>query len=164
MLFFFFFFSSRRRHTRCGRDWSSDVCSSDLGCLYAAIHTNLLFDVDMQVEGAKSYNGLLRWYIDRTTAILPEAGVISLPIWVWRGLMLLWALWLSWRLIHWLPWAWRCFSEQTTWKKMSLATNTGNHPNPLQRTIVRPNPAGPQPNQPPAPEPNNKPEPPPEES
>src|SRR3989442_323472 len=30
--FFFFFFSSRRRHTRCGRDWSSDVCSSDLTC------------------------------------------------------------------------------------------------------------------------------------
>src|SRR5215813_14657427 len=29
----FFFFSSRRRHTRCGRDWSSDVCSSDLICL-----------------------------------------------------------------------------------------------------------------------------------
>src|SRR5207245_3682765 len=25
------FFSSRRRHTRCYRDWSSDVCSSDLG-------------------------------------------------------------------------------------------------------------------------------------
>src|SRR5256884_7776643 len=29
-IFFFFFFSSRRRHTRCSRDWSSDVCSSDL--------------------------------------------------------------------------------------------------------------------------------------
>src|SRR5437868_14491447 len=28
---FFFFFSSRRRHTRSKRDWSSDVCSSDLG-------------------------------------------------------------------------------------------------------------------------------------
>src|SRR5687768_17869736 len=28
--FFVFFFSSRRRHTRCSRDWSSDVCSSDL--------------------------------------------------------------------------------------------------------------------------------------
>src|SRR5207245_8295864 len=28
--FIFFFFSSRRRHTRCYRDWSSDVCSSDL--------------------------------------------------------------------------------------------------------------------------------------
>src|SRR5438445_6634533 len=28
--FIFFFFSSRRRHTRYWRDWSSDVCSSDL--------------------------------------------------------------------------------------------------------------------------------------
>src|SRR5215510_13451036 len=30
MMMFFFFFSSRRRHTRWPRDWSSDVCSSDL--------------------------------------------------------------------------------------------------------------------------------------
>src|SRR5690606_39519616 len=28
-----FFFSSRRRHTRFSRDWSSDVCSSDLPLL-----------------------------------------------------------------------------------------------------------------------------------
>src|SRR5207253_4258932 len=28
--FFYFFFSSRRRHTRSKRDWSSNVCSSDL--------------------------------------------------------------------------------------------------------------------------------------
>src|SRR2546421_9469766 len=30
ILSLFFFFSSRRRHTRSDRDWSSDVCSSDL--------------------------------------------------------------------------------------------------------------------------------------
>src|SRR5690606_41036897 len=30
LFMFFFFFSSRRRHTRFSRDWSSDVCSSDL--------------------------------------------------------------------------------------------------------------------------------------
>src|SRR5438874_9663705 len=35
--FFFFFFSSRRRHTRSLRDWSSDVCSSDLGGLARAV-------------------------------------------------------------------------------------------------------------------------------
>src|SRR2546428_9250870 len=29
-IFIYFFFSSRRRHTRSDRDWSSDVCSSDL--------------------------------------------------------------------------------------------------------------------------------------
>src|SRR5690606_40891337 len=32
----FFFFSSRRRHTRFSRDWSSDVCSSDLRVLVHA--------------------------------------------------------------------------------------------------------------------------------
>src|SRR5439155_6657254 len=32
-LMYFFFFSSRRRHTRWPRDWSSDVCSSDLGTI-----------------------------------------------------------------------------------------------------------------------------------
>src|SRR2546429_7301023 len=31
-----FFFSSRRRHTRCSRDWSSDVCSSDLPDIYVS--------------------------------------------------------------------------------------------------------------------------------
>src|SRR3712207_9056694 len=33
----FFFFSSRRRHTRYWRDWSSDVCSSDLALAEAAL-------------------------------------------------------------------------------------------------------------------------------
>src|SRR5690625_4735740 len=38
MVFFrcFFFFSSRRRHTRWPRDWSSDVCSSDLSSSLAS--------------------------------------------------------------------------------------------------------------------------------
>src|SRR6266511_5050530 len=42
--FFFFFFSSRRRHTRFSRDWSSDVCSSDLDRL-------IVLGVDPQVAG-----------------------------------------------------------------------------------------------------------------
>src|SRR5207245_4351794 len=38
LCFVFFFFSSRRRHTRCYRDWSSDVCSSDLArCLVPSL-------------------------------------------------------------------------------------------------------------------------------
>src|SRR5438445_13884640 len=35
-IYLFFFFSSRRRHTRYWRDWSSDVCSSDLAPLEAS--------------------------------------------------------------------------------------------------------------------------------
>src|SRR5690606_40779854 len=36
-----FFFSSRRRHTRFSRDWSSDVCSSDLASFRPAINNEL---------------------------------------------------------------------------------------------------------------------------
>src|SRR5439155_17422532 len=38
VLILFFFFSSRRRHTRWPRDWSSDVCSSDLTVGVLALH------------------------------------------------------------------------------------------------------------------------------
>src|SRR2546422_4177052 len=37
IVLFYFFFSSRRRHTRCSRDWSSDVCSSDLNALFVGL-------------------------------------------------------------------------------------------------------------------------------
>src|SRR5690554_7392917 len=54
MFLFFFFFSSRRRHTRCGRDWSSDVCSSDLGKSGYGIGS---FDTEIkQMEVAKKLN------------------------------------------------------------------------------------------------------------
>src|SRR5207253_8156793 len=37
-----FFFSSRRRHTRWPRDWSSDVCSSDLDFYHSLLRTSWL--------------------------------------------------------------------------------------------------------------------------
>src|SRR5207249_5440980 len=52
---FVFFFSSRRRHTRSKRDWSSDVCSSDLEASLVIFAINLLL-------GAK----LGRWLRSRT--------------------------------------------------------------------------------------------------
>src|SRR5687768_17748719 len=64
-LFFFFFFSSRRRHTRCSRDWSSDVCSSDLrqsmpGMLDTVLNLGLN---DRSVEGliASTRNERFGW-------------------------------------------------------------------------------------------------------
>src|SRR5699024_11517031 len=47
MLFCFFFFSSRRRHTRSKRDWSSDVCSSDLEDLQSSLAAD---GYEMQIE------------------------------------------------------------------------------------------------------------------
>src|SRR2546422_7100274 len=57
LFFFFFFFSSRRRHTRCSRDWSSDVCSSDL-CERCSVEKNLQRDFrDIKGEFEKLTKG-----------------------------------------------------------------------------------------------------------
>ena len=50
-LFFFllfFFFSSRRRHTRYWRDWSSDVCSSDLTTFSVTLISSLKFEMGLK--------------------------------------------------------------------------------------------------------------------
>src|SRR5690349_22329711 len=65
--FFFFFFSSRRRHTRSLRDWSSDVCSSDLstgardgavGAATAAAAAHALLAGEGVVAGARRTRAL----------------------------------------------------------------------------------------------------------
>src|SRR2546421_9687426 len=52
----FFFFSSRRRHTRSDRDWSSDVCSSDLHCTRAFLPLLIASD-DGCLVNTSSVNG-----------------------------------------------------------------------------------------------------------
>src|SRR5207245_4845890 len=49
----FFFFSSSRRHTRCYRDWSSDVCSSDLKDVWLPPGTWYRFDTGEAFVGAR---------------------------------------------------------------------------------------------------------------
>src|SRR5690606_41603383 len=49
LLCFLFFFSSRRRHTRFSRDWSSDVCSSDLTRFGVMKHLRVLEEAGLVV-------------------------------------------------------------------------------------------------------------------
>src|SRR2546421_7712053 len=53
----FFFFSSRRRHTRSDRDWSSDVCSSDLPeSRVAQIEEACIADDYIEADGEEDVN------------------------------------------------------------------------------------------------------------
>src|SRR5699024_11673023 len=52
-IFLLFFFSSRRRHTRSKRDWSSDVCSSDLDFKKGFLH----YLTATYAAGLKHYQG-----------------------------------------------------------------------------------------------------------
>ncbi len=104
-----------RERLRARHWWSYDflqlslfgVMVVGLGVLYAAIHSGLLFQPDMQVLGPGSHGSTLQWYVDRAGETLPQPWVLWLPLWVWRVLMLLWSLWLAARLLRWLPWSWQ---------------------------------------------------------
>src|SRR5699024_11806312 len=82
---FFFFFSSRRRHTRSKRDWSSDVCSSDLILYFysgdISIQSQNNFYVPKKVKKQLSINLglwflLLAWgfYLDRYDLLYNSTG------------------------------------------------------------------------------------------
>ena len=74
----------------------------------------------MQVAGNGSDVWNLRWYQDRTPGALPTAWVISVPLIVYRLLMLAWALWLAYSLLGWARWGWDCFSDHGYWRKLDL--------------------------------------------
>src|SRR5690606_40913997 len=53
----FFFFSSRRRHTRFSRDWSSDVCSSDLTVAQAQRRVEAAIEDRRRIGGGAIVHG-----------------------------------------------------------------------------------------------------------
>src|SRR5256885_8731283 len=77
----FFFFSSRRRHTRLQGDWSSDVCSSDLGAgrtgkMWAIEHWNTVPDV--LVSGKAIGGGLPFGGVTGKPSVMDAPGPASL--------------------------------------------------------------------------------------
>ena len=87
-----------------------------LGVLISAIPFGLLGEPDMGVYGD------LHWFMDRTASQLPQPFVISVSIWFYKLAMLLWALWLSFALLRWLPWAWRQYASEGLWRGVGQAS------------------------------------------
>jgi hypothetical protein len=86
-----------------------------IGSLVAAIPDALLGQPDMQVTGWSSYGNNLAWFQDQTSSAMPTVSVISLPLLVYKGAMLAWALWLSLALVRWLRWAWAAWTRGGLW-------------------------------------------------
>ena len=81
-----------------------------------ALPQGLLGTPDMHVAGHNSYGDVLSWFADSSESALPVASVFSVPLWIYKALILAWALWLSFALLRWLPWVWQCFSSQGYWR------------------------------------------------
>ena len=86
-----------------------------LALLLEAVRSTLLGTPQMQITGNGSSQQLLHWYQDRGN--FPVVHLYSLPLLVWRGLMLAWALWLAWSLIAWLRWGWSAYGSGGLWRK-----------------------------------------------
>jgi hypothetical protein len=88
-----------------------------LVCLVAAIPQGLLGSPDMLVAGNGSYGHSLRWFADRSGGALPTAGAISVPLWVYKVLMLAWALWLASAVVGWLRYGFAAWTRGGYWRK-----------------------------------------------
>jgi hypothetical protein len=84
--------------------------------LYLSIYNGLIVEPNMGISGNQSTNWLLHWYSDQAASSLPTPSLLSLPMWSWRVLMLVWASWLVFALLRWIIWGWRCFSDGGLWK------------------------------------------------
>lgn len=88
-----------------------------LALLFQAVAAGLLGQPEMQIAGNGSYAHSLHWYQDRFDKTLPQAWVFSAPLWLYRLLMLLWALWLANALLGWLRWGWEQFTADGLWRQ-----------------------------------------------
>ncbi|CAA6808354.1 MAG: Unknown protein [uncultured Sulfurovum sp.] len=88
-----------------------------IGTIIGAVSGGLLGNPEMMITGNNSYDNHLNWYSDRISGIVPEPTVVSVSIWYYRALMLLWSIWIAFSLIKWLKWAWAVFSQGDMWSK-----------------------------------------------
>ncbi|MDR0634697.1 MAG: hypothetical protein LBF91_06940 [Azoarcus sp.] len=96
--------------------------------LVAAIPVGLLGTPDMRISAPGP--GELNWFADQGGPLLPVAKVLSLPIWVYRLLMLAWALWLAYILIRWLGRGLTAWLRHGYWKKIDLKRQKAEKPPP----------------------------------
>ncbi len=85
--------------------------------LVSAIPNGLLATPDMRIAGLGQSAAQLSWFSDQATGPLPAPWVLSVSLWWYKIAMLLWALWLAFALVRWLPLAWRGLTAGGLWRK-----------------------------------------------
>ena len=89
--------------------------------LVSAIPQGLLGQPDMHVTGNGSYANSLRWFADRSADTLPTATAVSVPLWMYKALMLGWAVWLANALIGWLRDGFAAWTRNGYWRGRTVS-------------------------------------------
>jgi len=82
-----------------------------LGILLTAVGEGLLGRPEMFIVGNGSSSSALRWFQPRSESLLPRCDCLSISIWWYRLLMLVWALWLAVAVLGWLRVGWQNFGS-----------------------------------------------------
>jgi hypothetical protein len=88
--------------------------------LIGVISDGLLGTPGMDVQGPGSSADHLHFFVDRSTGALPEATILTLPVFVFRVLMFLWAGWLALAVVRWVRRAWVVFGEGGLWRVVQM--------------------------------------------
>lgn len=91
--------------------------------LLGVIEQGLLGSPDMQIKGNGSNSYQLNWFSDRVSALIPNATFISVPIYIFRLLMLVWSIWLAFAVVKWAQWSWANYSKDGYWRSKPEKTN-----------------------------------------
>lgn len=102
-----------------------------LGILVVVVWAGLLGNPEMFIVGNGSSRTYLQWFEPRTGTILPEPAIVSISVWFYRLLMLIWALWLASALLRWLTVGWQQFSHGGSWQHRALIV-ASSAPNPAE--------------------------------
>ena len=94
-----------------------------VSALFTVVKVGLLGTPEVYIEGNHSTTRMLQWYQDTGTNTPAEAGACTLPMWVFRVLMMAWALWVALWLMRTFKWAWHSFTAGGYWKKRELTQN-----------------------------------------
>lgn len=125
LLAFWFWSLERRQRLRPveGRLWFNlrqlglvSLTLVTLGALFSAIVSSLLSQPDMHILGNGSSHYQLNWFVDQSAGVLEQVRLLTVPVWLYRLILLVWALWLAAQLLRWLGWGWSAYSAGGFWR------------------------------------------------
>ncbi|MCY3007328.1 MAG: hypothetical protein NTV29_15300 [Planctomycetota bacterium] len=107
-----------------------------IGALVWVVTAGLLGSPRMFIVGNESFEGNLNWFTPRSDKKLPEPWVLSVSIWYYRLLMLVWALWLANSLLHWLKEWYQSLTTGGGWKERPARVPVAKSDRAFRRSVT----------------------------
>jgi hypothetical protein len=83
--------------------------------VFWGIRDGLLARPDMSIQSDYGW-GALRWFQDQVAGVVEGPSIWSVPMWVYRLLMLVWSILMAFALVRWLRWAFNAWKSNGLWR------------------------------------------------